>query len=61
MWKGYRRRERERAEHGSLEKVEAREIGWIYAMILDILNQQRNKGRRKVREPGMQAMGATFF
>lgn len=55
VWKGYRRRERER------EKVEAVEIGGIYAMILDIVNHERNKGRRKVREPEMQGMGATFF
>ena len=61
VWKVYRRRERERAEHGSLEKVEAVEIGGIYAMILDIVNHERNKGRRKVREPEMQGMGATFF
>lgn len=55
VWKGCRRRERER------EKVEAVEIGGIYAMILDIVNHERNKGRRKVREPEMQGMGATFF
>ena len=37
------------------------EMGDYYTIILNILNQERNKGRRKVRKPKMQGMRGTFF
>lgn len=53
----YGRRERKEQEHASF----VGRNGGNYTIILNILNQERNKGRRKVRKPKMQGMRGTFF
>lgn len=50
------------AEMGGLRKWEAGEIGWNYAMMLNILQKGLKGGiQEKGLEPGMEGMGSGSF